>query len=75
MILDQIMDFLDPHSLHITRLVCLKLNEYFQDPLRSDKFYQKFCKALFAEKNFVQYLQSPFEAVRAYINSNLNIYA
>ncbi|CAD8090698.1 unnamed protein product [Paramecium primaurelia] len=69
-----IMDFLDPYSLHTNRLVCLKMNEIFNNPQISDKFYQKFCKALFDQIEIKPIIISPFEKTRKYINENLHLY-
>ncbi|CAD8109599.1 unnamed protein product [Paramecium sonneborni] len=69
-----VMDFLDPLSLHTCRLVCLKMNETFNNPKISDRFYEKFCKALFDQIETIPIQLSPFEKTRKYINENLHLF-
>ncbi|CAD8104552.1 unnamed protein product [Paramecium sonneborni] len=69
-----VMDYLDPQSLHISRLVCLKMNEIFNNPQISDRFYKKFCQALFDQIETKPVLISPFEKTRKFINDNLHIF-
>ncbi|CAD8190286.1 unnamed protein product [Paramecium octaurelia] len=69
-----VMDFLDPLSLHKSRLVCLKMNDIFNVPQISDKFYQKFCRALFDQIEIQPNLMNPFDKTRKYINENLHLF-